>query len=486
MQELKKYIKTNWLYAGSIILFATINFSFVWFYENPLAADMPMHVAIAKAVLDLIGNPDIANYPYIFNIKFSTYALADMVLIIFIKPFGVLLGTKIALSVYSLLFSFAVFYLVGSINPESKWTRLIGFPLAHNYFFHWGFWPAILSLAVAIFAVGASIRYVKNNKGLWKVILSRLLVLFFHPIPILAIGCHDIVICLIDYENNTQWYNPAKWNWGRMFKIWTLPILLTPVLFISIEMGVGEMEWCSIKEQMIQLIRPLYLTSNWWESALLILLTGLITINIPWKSFIKSRWNISLTISALFVMICGLCIPREEFMQAWECGARVSFVGIIIIISAWSLNEKRLKKYILIWLVLAFSINLTSSHYLWKKHSSSFDRALNNIKNNYPDSHLRLRNYGYEQFPSIMLGGHITEWAWALGYIIDTDNLVGRGCFGPVKYIGLDDIEKSKIKNGVVVYHPYMFFSPENYGAGVVLMEYDKIYTIYDDNSGER
>ena len=190
------------------LLFLLATGSFVWFYPTPLCGDMPMHVAVAKALVDLLAHTGAANYPYTLNIVFSSYALPEIILAFLVKLFGVIYASKIALTAYAIGFPLSIWFLVSQIEPEARWAKLIGFPLTLNYFFHWGFWSYMVGEITVICAIAMSIRYTSTKLSLLIGAPLRVLTFLMHPAPVIALGIYDTVTVLVDPEQQPEMAQP--------------------------------------------------------------------------------------------------------------------------------------------------------------------------------------------------------------------------------------------------------------------------------------
>jgi hypothetical protein len=458
--------------------------SFVWFYQYPLNTDIPMHAAVAKAFLELIGNTKGSYYPYILNLKFSTYALPEIILAIFIKLLGFNVGTKAALTIYAIAFPLSVAYMVSCINPESTWTRLIGFPLTLNYFFHWGFWTFLIGLIMAVLSMAFAIRFPSGKKGLILNSVARFFTLLMHPAPLVGLIFFDFIAVLMDVRNNKRWFNPLKWNWKRMITIWIIPALSVILMlhFVNYSGGNALIKWGSIRSQAIQVIRPLFVTSHLWEFMVQLLLAGIITLVV----FIRtknSRKDMGIIIGALFLIVGGAILPRDRFLgNSWEIGARIIFMGWILLLSTWAIAESKLKNWIIIWVVFAFSVNLAVSHIEWNKHESSFRNALDALGDD--SGKIETRFIVPPDSPSISLGFHLGPWAWGEGKAYDAYNAVADlNDFGPTRYIGVNESAlqiECKGKNYAIIYHAYADLDLKKYPSSGRLVYNDRIYTIFE------
>lgn|GEM_PF-3688150 len=466
------------------LLFLLATGSFVWFYPAPLCGDMPMHVAVAKALVDLLAHTGAANYPYTLNIVFSSYALPEIILAFLVKLFGVIYASKIALTAYAIGFPLSIWFLVSQIEPEARWAKLIGFPLTLNYFFHWGFWSYMVGEITVICAIAMSIRHTSTNRSLLIGAPIRVVTFLMHPAPVIALGIYDTVTVLLDLEHNPKWLNPISWQWRRMSMLWVPTLLCIAAMSFSLGNSTGPsfaVSWGSAKAQLIQLVRPFYITSQWWESAVPILM-GLALISVACYQIVQSRKRVGILLAALFMVLVGLFLPRDQFFgNSWEIGARIVFIGLILLFSLTALFKKGLAKAVLSWVIISLTLNLGVSHTLWCVHSRSSERALRVLRESFTGAKISTEVHPTKDGPSSNVGRHVATWAWCLGYVADAPNAVAVGDFGPVKYVGLDTatVREVRIPQGLIVYHPYMLDSLPRPGYRQVLLRGDDIYTIY-------
>lgn len=475
-------MKYRSFFTALLIILSLFNITFVWFYDYPLACDMPKHVAVAKAFLDLEGNIDTADYPYELFVRVAPYELSELLLALFIALFGVLNGSKIALTFYAIAFPFCIYFLVGQVNPKAKYSRLIGFPLTFNYFFHFGFWPFLLAMITAILAIGVSIRYSERKYGVPFGTILRLLTFLLHPSAALAVGLYDMVTVLLRIPEAKRWYNPLGWQWKRMLILWSGSVIFLASMFL-IHGGsptVAGMKWDSLSHQAIQLIRPLYITGYWWEFIIPILIGLYITV----RSFLisyKSQSYINLMYAVAGLLLIGLVFPRGSFLGAWEQGSRIIFTGLILLLSLWCVAEQKLGKAIVVWIILAAGINLTVSHATWSLHNSSSNEILAFLQSGHCDRIVRTRYIGTPQTISIPLGHHVALWAWSENYIKDADIVMYP--FGPVRHIDVNKRADShtELKDCLMLYHPYKYINLNRYGVTGSPYINNKIYTMFTE-----
>jgi hypothetical protein len=313
--------------------------------------------------------------------------------------------------------------------------------------------------------------------------ITRFLTFLLHPTPLLALGFYDIIVVLIDIPKNKNWYNLFTWHWKKIFKTWSLSFgyLILMLIFSGDPLGDSFtlVKWSSLKGQLIQLIRPLYITRFWWEYSFpLVYLVFLTTMSFFYSY--KSKGFIGLFTAGSFLTFLGVIFPRDIFWGGWEHGTRIVFLGLILLIASWSFAEKKLSKFIIVWIILAFSINICAGHIVWNLHKASSQRALNIIKTNFTGGVIKKEYLDTHNAPSIYLGNNIPLWSWSEGYIKDTVNWVGKHNWGPVKYKGISHkITNSKSnKSGILLYHPYTKFQKNKHKYKEVFMTDDLIYTI--------
>ncbi len=457
--------------------------SFVWFYPIPLGADMPLHVAVAKAFLDLVGNPTTAPYPYILNLKFSSYAAPELMLALLVRLFGLAMGAKVALTLYAVLFPLAVWYLVGAINPEARWSRLIGFPLTLNFLFHAGYWPALVGITVAIFTIGLSVRYANTSRSLIIGAPMRMLTFLMHPAPVVALGLYDFVTVLINVDQSSHWWRVWKWNWRRMLLLWAPTILCVLIMFLTARGGSSRsftVAWDSLKVQVFQLTRAIYITDNLWEEAVPILM-ALALLFLAARKALRERKHIGILVAALIIMVAGAAIPSRQFFGgSSEIGFRITLIGIVLAVSLISLIERSASRWVMLLVVTALAINLSVGHATWSRYRESSKAGLSVLKDNFAGVRLGSRVVVTGNGPTVRIGGSLGVWAWCQGYVVDAYNGVARtNDFGPVRYVGLDATTMND-GPGRLVYHPFVPGTQlPPVADSKAFMTEDSVYTFY-------
>jgi hypothetical protein len=452
--------------------------SFVWFYPHPLSCDMPMHTATAKAYLDLFFSDPGAGYPYVKNVQISSYALAEIILAIPIGTLGVLIGTKVALSAYCILFALSIYYFFGQVSSACRWARLAGFPLTLNYFFHYGFWPYMLGLCSAIFAMGVTLAYRPNGRLSIMHPLLRLITFALHPVAAIPVAIFDVVVIFYDQSAKHSWYHYRCWRWREAFWYWSLTGVFLALMLLTNKGGYSHsMVWLDLWHQLTQLFRPLFISKDLKELAIPAIFAFLVFFKGRHALFNNSYWPIF--VAGILIIAIGMIIPRLEFLGSFEQGVRVTFIGWIILFSIWSACDAASGKYVVAWLLVSFTSSLWFSHTFWHRHEPSFDRGLQVFAERFAGaSVVRYEDMSMPGHPSIPLGAHLDLWAWSLGLIGDAHNAAAAWNFGPVKYVGVDQT-KGKLDRGLLFYHPYAVDPEPSWSYSEKFMDEDSIYTLF-------
>ncbi|CAL1240815.1 hypothetical protein [Candidatus Methylocalor cossyra] len=427
--------------------------SFVWFYRYPLAADMPMHMALAKAYADHLTGIADGESPYRPYLTVSSYELPELVLVPLILGFGLDTAWKIALSAYAVLFPLAIAFLVGRLNPESRWSRLVGFPLTLGYFFHWGFWPFLMGLLVAVAATAVSLGERSSARPRASEILTRLGTFLCHPVPAVCVGVFDAVRLGQGFLfQRGAGVAELLRTLGRWLWLW-LPCVLLAFFMLGNDVDEGGFKWVSPLSQAKQLLRPFYLTRDWYEFALPLVFAGVLTFYLLKTSKLRAPQGFVLAAGIACVAL-GLLMPRKAFIGSWENGARVILYGFILIAACWSWLERPLKPLILGWVLVGSAINLVGSHRLWTLHEPPFAWAMDLLRREF--SGYRVAGTGaWTGDNGIALGNNLPVWAWCEGIAVDAENLAGVRKTGPALYTGLPRPVRASVKTVIMHHHPY-------------------------------
>jgi hypothetical protein len=459
------------LYAG--LLLATTGF--VWCYDHPLAADMPMHVALAKVYADHLAGTDSAGSPYRPYLAVSSYLLPELGLVPLIRWFGIDLAWKIALSAYAFGFPLAVSFLVRRLNPAARWSLLAGFPITLNYFFHWGFWPFLAGLVLAVATTGVALGAADPFRPRIRDGLLRLLTFLCHPVPALCVGLFDGVRlgCELCGERGRGGLRAG----AGLVLAWC-PAALVALAMLGGEVDEGGFEWLNPLAQLTQLPRPFYLTRQWFEFALPLLFAGLLTWQL-WNRPALCAGRGYVPVAGAVAVVLGVLMPRAAFIGSWENGARVILYGFILILASWSVLERRARGLILGWTLAGSAINLAGSHILWRAHEPAFAWAMAVLQREF--SGYRVVEKGFWTGANgIALGNNLPVWAWCKGIVVDARNVAGLRKTGPAFYLGLPPERRRAVGGVILHYHPYRR-PPELYGTGPerrVFWDAESIYSL--------
>lgn len=461
-----------------ILLFATA--SFPWFYGQPLASDLPMHMALAKVYADHLLELVPIESPYYPYFAVSSYELPELMLVPLILAFGIDTAWKIALSLYGFFFPLAVGYLVGKLNPASRWTRLVGFPITLGYFFHWGFWPFLVGSVFSVWATAVSIgRRPLGVPGPVEV-LARLLTFLSHPIPAFSVGLFDIVRL-----SRSFWEAPEKTcrgvlkTLGFLFLLWW-PSILVVLFMLSHGVEEGSFRWVDFPSQLVQLLRPFYLTRHWYEFAVPLVFAAALTWRL-WRRVDPRSERGLLFLAGGVCVVVGLLIPRSRFMGSWENGARVILYGFILVAASWALIEREAKVLVLGWVLTGTALNLAGSHRLWIMHEPSFDWAMDTLGRQFQGFRI-IERVAWTGEGGVSLGNNLPIWAWCKGIAADARNLAGLRKTGPAVYTGLGPERRAALRTVVLYYHPYRR-SPElwaEFPGPPVLFDAGEIYSLQE------
>lgn len=275
-----------------------------------------------------------------------------------------------------------------------------------------------------------------------------------------------------------------------MILVWSIPLISIIIMSQLVDHTNNKsffILWGSMKSQLIQIFRPLFITRNFFEFLIPLILGGFITYK-AFRHIKYSQRNMGILISAIFLIILGFLLPRDKFWGgSWEIGARIVFLGWILFFSIWAASEKYLKKWIILWIILAFSINIAISHLEWSKYNKSFGNVINALSFNGTNGRATTKIDLPPKSPdiSVNLGLHVAAWAWCEDKVSDAYNAVAEmNDFGPVKYIGIDSTlinDKSQTANYMIIYHPFSKYILENTIPTDSVIYDDLIYTIYKD-----
>jgi hypothetical protein len=175
----------------------------VWSVAHPPLQDYPYHLARVN-VLAQWDDPALA-YPETFTVSAypAPYVLSDWLTAGLGRLLGVRIAGKIVLSLYLGLFPWSLVYLARSADPEGGVVGLLGFLLVYNWHFHMGFVSYVLSLPIALFALGWWWRTreadgPRPRRSVWRATgVLALLVLQTYLTHVYAFGVLGFVLVLL-------------------------------------------------------------------------------------------------------------------------------------------------------------------------------------------------------------------------------------------------------------------------------------------------
>lgn len=439
-----------------------------------------MHTAVAKALIELTAGEASSDYPYTLHLRFGPYQPAQFVLAGLVALLGPVAGAKTALSLYALAMVLSVGYLVGRVNPDAQWERLVGVPLALNYFYHFGFWPYIASLPLAILAVALSLKTRQTKRLLVGGVLLRLGVFLFHPITALTVGIVDIAVILLDIRDRQRWRNPRNWQWKRMLILWSAAVVVTIVYLAGSSMPSRATQWATLFEQLKGIPRPFYLSPQWWDGLLPFLGWFLLSGGALFLLVKRGRWP-GLWIAGALLVLFGLIFPRDFFQGGSYFSERFVLVGAIILAATWAKPSLRLRNWVIVWIVIATLINVGRGHVLWKQYNESFTGALKAASTHPEAIFVEAHPQTLAGQSTHIFGRHLGVWAWCLDRARDAHNLVADlHTYGPVRHRELMPEDYGDTAEVVIefVYHPYSAEGVE-VSQNASLLYRDSIYTMY-------
>jgi hypothetical protein len=469
-----------WYRIGAVILTAGV-VSFPWWHSHPVATDMALHTAIAKAFLELVAGDAHSSFPYELTLRIGPYQIGQLLLAALVGVLGPLSAAKSALSLYSFLTILSVGYLVGRVNPSATWERLVGVPFALNYFFHWGFWPFLISLPVAYFTIGYALRESHSARVILTGSLLRLLAFLSHPITAIAIGLSDLFVVLLDVRSDERWRRPTQWRWGTMVGYWFATGVFAVVSILYSESTGRATAWGSFSEQAIQLMRPLYVTQHWWEGLIPFAGWAILALMVVFAGLRRRVWP-GIWFAGAALILFGLVFPRAALQGSWEQGARFVLIGMVVIASSWANHGLRLRRIVLLWILAATAVNLTVGHLMWHRHSQSMEKLLSVTSQQTSESVISTSITRTDDQPSVDFGRHAGVWAWCLGIAGDAYNdVAGSFSLSIVRYRRPDSQAAAgrETPHLNLIYHPYDIPPDLSSGDRDRLLYQDSIYTMY-------
>jgi hypothetical protein len=284
-------------------------------------------------------------------------------------------------------------------------------------------------------------------------IFARLVTFLCHPIPAFSVGLFDMVRLFRDFLPGSK--NPAP-SFLRAFSQLTLlwlPSIIIAIIMLGSELDAGGFRWVNLPSQIVQLLRPFYLTREWYEFAIPLTFAAVLTYRLIRAVDIRSDRGMVI-LAGIVCVVIGLLIPRGRFIGSWENGARVILYGFILIAASWGLIERNSRALILGWVITGSAINLGVGFRLWSTHEPSFAWAMETLDKNFRGYRI-VEEGSWTGSYGIALGNNLPVWAWCKGIATDARNAAGIRKTGPAIYRGMTPEQRAEAKTVVLYYHPY-------------------------------
>jgi hypothetical protein len=226
--------RESWL-SGLFLTLALLYLIPFWSVHYLPTVDGPCHTYNAW-ILRQHANP--AQYP-LFQQYYEVNAVpypnwighGIMAGLMFVVP--PLVAEKLLVSAYALTFLAGMWYLAGSVRPESRWLAFLAFPFVFNFMFQFGFYNFSISLALFPLVLGFWWRHREHPLDAGFMIGINLLLWLCYFSHILSFGLSLLAIAVL-------WLAALRRdNWRR--HRWHVPILapqiVLPIWYFSREGG---------------------------------------------------------------------------------------------------------------------------------------------------------------------------------------------------------------------------------------------------------
>jgi hypothetical protein len=186
----------RWLRA-LFVTFALISLVPFWTVHYLPTVDGPCHTYNAWVLVH--DDPRYPLFGQYYEIKAEPYpnwiGYAIMALLMLAVP--PLVAEKILVSLYALTLLAGVWYLVGSVRPESRWLALLALPFVFNFLFQFGFYNFSLSLGLFLFVLGFWWRHRDRPASPLYVVGINLLLALCYFAHILSFGLSLLAIAVL-------------------------------------------------------------------------------------------------------------------------------------------------------------------------------------------------------------------------------------------------------------------------------------------------
>jgi hypothetical protein len=131
----------------------------IWGFRYLPMTDLPQHAAQLSI---LVHYNDLAyDFQRQFELNWTTPYLLSFALAWPFVGLGIVPALKVLISLAIIGFPASFLWLCGVLK-RSPWWSLLGFPLAYNFSFYFGFLTFILTIPLALIQIGLTLRYVEQ------------------------------------------------------------------------------------------------------------------------------------------------------------------------------------------------------------------------------------------------------------------------------------------------------------------------------------
>jgi len=204
---LNKILKTShfWIKTEQVlfIIFLVAHLLPLWAVKYFLTTDGPSHVYNAKVLLDFFTSHNVDFYQTYYAVNavpnpnwFSHLSLSFLQF--FLPGF---VAEKVFLSVYVILFVFAIRKLVAHVNKENLFLSWIGFPFIYNYVLQLGFYNSLFSMVLMLLTIYVWVVVAEKSKMKILMLTTLFTLLYFTHLVGLSFAIFFIAL-IIPFQQN--------------------------------------------------------------------------------------------------------------------------------------------------------------------------------------------------------------------------------------------------------------------------------------------
>ncbi len=125
----------------------------IWLFKYFPSQDGPMHLYNAHVLKNYSAPGNLFAKFYQINFILLPNVFADLILYLLSLFLPIMIGEKVFLSIYALIFPLSIIYFIKAINPESQ-LKIIAPLFTYNLFLLFGFYNFIISLPLFFLTLG--------------------------------------------------------------------------------------------------------------------------------------------------------------------------------------------------------------------------------------------------------------------------------------------------------------------------------------------